>query len=179
MAHSMLKLAVVVLSTSLLATNVLAQETKRGTRGGASQGTSAGTTGTRGSQTAATPAATPKPAAQPAPATGPAASSQPVRNWWGGATPGIDRRQAQQDFEIERGRRNGSLTAAEAAQLRAEQARIADLERRAKADGNVTREERAQIRKAQQDAQAHIWQESHDNEREGGRRHRGWGRGWW
>ena len=81
--------------------------------------------------------------------------------------------------EIERGVRNGSLTAAEAAQLRAEQARIAEMERKAKADGNVTRAERADIRKAQQQAEQHIWEESHDRERDHNKRGRGWGRSWW
>ena len=81
--------------------------------------------------------------------------------------------------EIERGVRKGSLTAAEAAQLRAEQARIAEMERKAKADGNVTHAERAEIRKAQRQAEQHIWEESHDRERDHNKRGRGWGRSWW
>ena len=97
----------------------------------------------------------------------------------GAYTPGIDRRQAEQAREIERGHRNGSLTDREYRDLKAEQARIAELERRAKADGTVTREERRQLRSAQDAAGRHIIEEETDNERAGGRRrHSGW-RGWW
>jgi uncharacterized membrane protein YebE (DUF533 family) len=104
------------------------------------------------------------------------ASAQSYWGWGSNQTPGIDRRQAEQSHEINRGIRNGTLTAREAAELRDEQARIANLERRAKADGIVTGHERSVIRNAQQNAGRHIDQETHDRERAG---HRGgWGRGW-
>jgi hypothetical protein len=93
----------------------------------------------------------------------------------GNATPGIDREQAEQARDINRGIRNGSLTQREADALRAEQARIAEMERRAKADGVVTGEERQRIRSAQRAADAHISEETHDRERAGGGRgHYGW-----
>ena len=98
---------------------------------------------------------------------------------FGAYTPGIDRRQAEQAREIERGHRNGSLTDREYRDLKAEQTRIAELERRAKADGVVTREERRQIRSAQDAAGRHIIEEETDNERAGGRRRHGGWRGWW
>ena len=97
----------------------------------------------------------------------------------GAYTPGIDRRQAEQAREIERGHRNGSLTDREYRDLKAEQTRVAELERRAKADGVVTRDERRQIRSAQDAAGRHIIEEETNNERAGGRRRHGGWRGWW
>lgn len=76
----------------------------------------------------------------------------------------IDRTQAWQQQEIEQGRRNGSLTRREYAALQAEQARITEMERRAKADGYVNRREFNEIRDAQRDAQNHIYVESHDRQ---------------
>jgi D-alanyl-D-alanine carboxypeptidase len=83
----------------------------------------------------------------------------------------IDRRQAEQARRIEQGQRSGSLTARESADLRAEQARITELERRAKADGVVTRREAQVLDRAQDAASRHIYQEKHDREtaRDGGR----------
>ncbi len=77
----------------------------------------------------------------------------------------IDQRQATQAERIEQGRRSGELTRSEASSLRAEQARIADLERRAKADGVVTRQEARVLNRAQHEAGRHISQESHDSQR--------------
>lgn len=85
----------------------------------------------------------------------------------------IDRTQAIQQHRIEQGRRTGSLTVFEAYKLRAEQARIAALERRAKADGHLSHAERARIVAAQRHASRHIYQETHDAQRRGN-----WG-GWW
>jgi hypothetical protein len=107
-----------------------------------------------------------------------AAAESPYRGWGSNSTPGIDRRQAIQNYQIERGRANGSLTGREYAALKAEQARIADLERRAKADGVVTYAERARIRSAQQDAARHIYSETHDRDTAGRNRGHGHGRGW-
>lgn len=98
----------------------------------------------------------------------------------------IDRRQFRQDYRIEQGLRSGDLTRREAAALAAEQARIRDLERRAKADGYVSPYERARLRAAQNEASRHIRQERHDDDNRG----RFWGRysrngydgerrGWW
>ena len=77
----------------------------------------------------------------------------------------IDDRQASQAASIREGIRSGELTRREVLELRAEQARITDLERRAKADGVVTRREAAVIEHAQNRAARHIYREKHDSER--------------
>jgi hypothetical protein len=74
----------------------------------------------------------------------------------------IDRRQSNQASRIEQGIRSGQLTRAEAAKLKAEQARIAAMERAAERDGRVTRSEKARIQAAQNAASRHIYQEKND-----------------
>ena len=78
------------------------------------------------------------------------------------ATPVIDRRQAAQNAQIERGRQNGSLTWFEYRALKAEQARIAEMERRAKADGRADRGERRDLWQAQDRAASHIDELTHN-----------------
>jgi uncharacterized membrane protein YebE (DUF533 family) len=85
----------------------------------------------------------------------------------------IDRRQANQERRIQQGVRSGEITGREYRALEGEQARIRELERRAKADGRVDRYEAAQIRQAQDNASRHIRAESTDGDRRGG-----WRR-WW
>ena len=77
----------------------------------------------------------------------------------------VDARQAVQSSRIQQGIRSGEINRFEAMRLRAEQARIAQMERRAEADGRVDRHEAAQIRRAQNEASRHIYQESHDSQR--------------
>ncbi len=91
-------------------------------------------------------------------------------------TPGIDRNQAEQRALIEQGRRNGQLTRGEYYRLMEEQDRIAEMERRAKADGFADPHERRRIREAQEVAGRHIYQETHNNET---RRNRWWQHRWW
>ena len=86
----------------------------------------------------------------------------------------IDRREAIQEQRIQNARRSGELTGREHRQLEAEQARIRQMERNALRDGHIDRNEAAQIRRAQNEASRHIYQESHDSERRGY-----WGRRWW
>src|SRR5918992_4900288 len=62
---------------------------------------------------------------------------------------GIDRRQGNQEWRIERGLRDGSLTRQEYARLKREQQRIEALERWPRRDGVITPYERQQIRAAQ------------------------------
>jgi hypothetical protein len=76
----------------------------------------------------------------------------------------IDRTQSEQAWQIEQGRQNGQITRREYRDLQAEQARIAEIERRAKADGHVTRREAREIVEAQRDASNHIYTESHDRQ---------------
>jgi uncharacterized membrane protein YebE (DUF533 family) len=87
----------------------------------------------------------------------------------------IDRRQFNQDRRIDQGVRSGALSREEARRLEVEQARIRDMERRAKADGHVDRYERFRINQAQNAASRHIYREKHDAE---GRGWRGW-YGWY
>ena len=87
--------------------------------------------------------------------------------WGGGWNSGnrVDNRQHNQADRIENGRRDGSLTTQEYWHLKQEQARIAEMERRAKADGHVSREERRRLEQAQDAASRHIYQERHDGQR--------------
>lgn len=65
------------------------------------------------------------------------------------STPRVDRRQVAQHARIRHGVRSGAITRGEAARLRAGQAHVRRVERRAKADGVVTRRERARLDRAQ------------------------------
>lgn len=64
-------------------------------------------------------------------------------------TPGIHRRQARQHVRIAQGVRCGELTRAEALRLRAGQRQVRRMERRARADGFVSRRERARLHQLQ------------------------------
>ena len=76
-----------------------------------------------------------------------------------------DVRQARQANRIEQGTRDGSLTGREAGLLHEQQRQIAEVERRAKADGIVDPNERANLRNMQNQASRSIEQERHDIER--------------
>jgi uncharacterized membrane protein YebE (DUF533 family) len=96
-------------------------------------------------------------------------------NAYGSSTRDIDATQANQERRINQGLRDGSLTRREAAGLVQEQRNIQQLESRAKADGHISRSEHDQIRRAQDNASRHIYQERHDSETRG---RTGWRR-WW
>jgi hypothetical protein len=84
----------------------------------------------------------------------------------------IDRREHNQERRIERGVHDGSLTRREYYRLEAEQSRIRAMEARARRDGYVSPYERYQLRRAQDEASRHIYEERHDRD--------GWGwRRWW
>ena len=89
---------------------------------------------------------------------------------YGSSTPEIDRRQAQQEQRIRDGIRDGSLTRRETRELVQEQRRIQVLESRAKADGRINAREAAEIRRAQDAADKHIYQDRHNSQV----RHRHW-----
>ncbi|MFO1085631.1 MAG: hypothetical protein U1E21_13775 [Reyranellaceae bacterium] len=96
----------------------------------------------------------------------------------------IDQREANQQERIEQGRRNGSLTREEYYRLEQGQNRIENYERRARADGVVTRQERQQLDNMLDRQGRQIYRETHDSERTGwgdrnGRngRHGGWTQG--
>ena len=86
----------------------------------------------------------------------------------------IDRRQYWQQQRIQDGVRSGELNRWEYRRMQEEQARIAAMERRAKADGYVDGYERAQIRQAQNDASRQIYREKHDGESRWSRWYRWW-----
>ncbi len=62
-------------------------------------------------------------------------------------TPGIDKRQANQEARIQQGVQSGQLTPKEATKLEKGQARVENKEAKAKADGKVTKKERKKIAK--------------------------------
>jgi uncharacterized membrane protein YebE (DUF533 family) len=76
----------------------------------------------------------------------------------------IDETQAREAGQIEAGRYKGDLTRREYRDLLAEQNRIAEMERKAKADGYVSKREFREIREAQVNASQHIKSESTDGQ---------------
>ena len=81
------------------------------------------------------------------------------------ATPGIDKRQANQQKRIDEGVASGSLTQKEADRLKAEQARNAKREEMAKADGVVTKKERAALERREDKSSKHIARQKHDRQK--------------
>ena len=76
--------------------------------------------------------------------------------------PRVDRAQAQQRERIAQGIRSGQLTRAETDRLMAEQRSIQAEERRYRADGVLTRAERADLYGDLNAASQHIYNETHD-----------------
>ena len=81
----------------------------------------------------------------------------------GTATPAIDQRQENQEHRIEQGEASGALNPKEAAHLEAQQNRIENAEDRAKADGVVTRRERAVLHERQDHASHAIARRKHND----------------
>lgn len=73
-------------------------------------------------------------------------------------------KQTNQKVRIHKGVRQGSLTPGEARQLKMQQARIAQMKRRAMADGFVSARERQMIRRAEQQASFAIRRQKHDRD---------------
>jgi hypothetical protein len=78
------------------------------------------------------------------------------------STPGIDARQAKQEARIDKGVASGALTPAEAKRMDAREAHVGKVEDRAKADGTVTKAEKAHITHAQDKASRKIRRQKHD-----------------
>ena len=78
------------------------------------------------------------------------------------ATPGIDKRQANQEKRIEQGVASGALTEAEARRMNRQQDRIEKAEAHAKADGVVTAKERRKLHKMQNKTSKRIHHQKHD-----------------
>lgn len=110
----------------------------------------------------------------------------------------IEQRDRNEQARIDRGVQSGQLTPREAERLQGQRAQIERLEQRARADGTLTRNERARIDGAQDRLSRDIRRESHDrqtvngsgqrwdnrgnhngwdNRRDDHGRHNGWGRG--
>ncbi len=79
-------------------------------------------------------------------------------------TPRLDQRQSQQEQRIQQGVNSGELTGREAARMERGQDHLQSMENKAKADGTVTRRERAHLELAA-DKQSHkIRRQKHDRQ---------------
>ena len=76
--------------------------------------------------------------------------------------PGADARQAKQEARIEKGAQSGALTSKETKALDAQQNRVGRMEKRAEADGTVTKGEKAHVAHAQNKANRSIRHQKHD-----------------
>lgn len=83
-------------------------------------------------------------------------------------TPGIDKRQANQDRRIQKGIDSGQLTDREAHRLNRRMNKLDRMENRAKADGVVTKRERKRMHKGLNRNSKAIAKQKHD--RQGKRR---------
>lgn len=81
------------------------------------------------------------------------------------ATPGIDKRQEMQQKRIDQGVQSGELNKREAARLERHQDRVGKMEDKAKADGTVTKKERAAIHHAQNNESQRIHRQKHDRQK--------------
>lgn len=77
-------------------------------------------------------------------------------------TPVVDQRQSNQRHRIQQGVVSGELTRQEAADARQNQRRIKRSERRAKADGTVSPNERARLQHKQNKASRELRKDKHD-----------------
>lgn len=80
------------------------------------------------------------------------------------ATPRFDQRQANQEQRIQQGVQSGSLTPREAVRLENGQDRLQTKEDKAKADGVVTRQERALLQHAENKQSARVYKQKHDRQ---------------
>ena len=81
------------------------------------------------------------------------------------ATPGIDKRQENQQKRIDAGVKSGELTPKEAERLQKGQARVQKMEDKARADGKITKKEARQIEHAQDQQSKKIAREKHDKQK--------------
>lgn len=80
-------------------------------------------------------------------------------------TPRVDQREAKQERRIDQGVASGSLTQQEADRLNKGQARVDTAEVKAKADGTVTKKERARLTHMQNKQNRHIKVQKHDRQK--------------
>jgi len=82
------------------------------------------------------------------------------------ATPRVDKREARQEQRIEQGVASGQLTPRETHRLLAREARVENVEARAKSDGVVTAQERKHLAHLQNKDSAAIHRQKHDRQRD-------------
>jgi hypothetical protein len=82
-------------------------------------------------------------------------------------TPKIDQRQTNQQQRIGQGLESGQVTAKEGVKLEKGQARVQNVETKAKADGTVTKAEKAKITHAQNVQSKKIAVQKHDAQTQG------------
>lgn len=80
------------------------------------------------------------------------------------ATPRFDQRQVNQEQRIEQGEQSGTLTPREENRLENGQDHLQTMEDKAKADGNVTRQERARLQHAENKQSQRIFRQKHDRQ---------------
>nr|HET7858590.1 hypothetical protein [Caldimonas sp.] len=80
----------------------------------------------------------------------------------GTATPRVDQRESNQQARIDAGVASGQLNARETNRLDKQQARIASVEAKDKADGTVTKAERAELHRMQRRASKNVYAQKHD-----------------
>ncbi len=80
------------------------------------------------------------------------------------ATPGIDKRQDNQQKRIDQGVQSGQLDSKEAARMDKGQARVDRIEDKAKSDGVVTKDERRRLHHAQNNESKRIHRQKHDRQ---------------
>lgn len=81
------------------------------------------------------------------------------------ATPGVDKRQEIQQKRIDQGVQSGALNPHETARLERHQVGIDKMETKAKADGTVTKNERAKLHHAQNNESQRIHHQKHDRQK--------------
>ena len=79
-------------------------------------------------------------------------------------TPGVDRRQYNQERRIDQGVQSGQLNAKETARLDKGQDKVEKIEENAKADGTVTKKEKGALHHAQEKQGKRIYRQKHDKQ---------------
>jgi len=80
------------------------------------------------------------------------------------ATPKFDQRQANQERRIDQGVQSGALTPKETGRLEKGQDHLQTMEDKAKSDGQVTKQERAQLQHAENRQSERIYRQKHDRQ---------------
>lgn len=82
----------------------------------------------------------------------------------GAETPRLDKRQANMEKRIEKGKATGALTEKEAASLEKRQVKLDQAEERAKSDGAVTKQEKQRLDKKADNLSKSTYHQKHDKQ---------------